>query len=68
MSQRSDSTGRPRERLRLVAADAALLQADLDGAEALAVALDAEVPSDWPPETWGEGAVGRGLATEAVRG
>jgi [ribosomal protein S5]-alanine N-acetyltransferase len=46
------------ERLRLVAADAALLHADLEHAEALAEALDAEVPPDWPPETWDEGAVG----------
>lgn len=37
-------------RLTLVAASSALVQADLDGAEALAGALGADAPEDWPPE------------------
>lgn len=37
-------------RLRVVAATPALVNAELDGHHRLAVLLEAEVPSDWPPE------------------
>jgi GrpB-like predicted nucleotidyltransferase (UPF0157 family)/ubiquinone/menaquinone biosynthesis C-methylase UbiE len=37
-------------RLFLVAGTAALVRAEMRGAEALSRALDAEVPPDWPPE------------------
>lgn len=39
-------------RLRLVAATTGLLAADLAGRAALADALDAEVPDNWPPELY----------------
>jgi [ribosomal protein S5]-alanine N-acetyltransferase len=44
-------------RLTMVAADAALLDADLQGRDVLARAIDVEVPEDWPPETWDEPAL-----------
>jgi RimJ/RimL family protein N-acetyltransferase len=37
-------------RLTLVGADEALLRAELDSQEALAVAIDSSVPAGWPPE------------------
>ena len=37
-------------RLRLVPATGALIAAELDGNDRLAPLLDADVPSDWPPE------------------
>ena len=40
-------------RMTLVAASPELLAADLDGAAALAAALGAEVPENWPPELFG---------------
>jgi RimJ/RimL family protein N-acetyltransferase len=44
-------------RLVLVAATAALLRAELDGPEALAAAVGARVPADWPPELYDRDAV-----------
>lgn len=40
------------KRLTLIAADHALVSADLDGREQLARALHAEVPDNWPPELY----------------
>lgn len=39
-------------RLTLVAADHALVAADLESCEALAAALQAEVPDNWPPDLY----------------
>ncbi len=44
-------------RLRLVAATTALLRAELDGPDALAAAVGARVPPDWPPELYDSDAV-----------
>ena len=44
------------ERLELVRATAERLRADLSGPAALAVALAAIVPEDWPPELYDRGA------------
>jgi RimJ/RimL family protein N-acetyltransferase len=44
-------------RLQLVGADSALLHAELAGPAALAAALGAVVPSQWPPEFLDEGAI-----------
>lgn len=52
-------------RLTLVAATPGLVEADLGGAEALADALAAEVPENWPPELFGNHAVR--LAGEQLR-
>ena len=41
-------------RLRLIAATAGQLRAELAGRDALAHALGAAVPDDWPPELYGE--------------
>jgi RimJ/RimL family protein N-acetyltransferase len=43
--------------LELRPATAAALQADLHGRAALAVALDADVPDEWPPELYDEAAI-----------
>jgi ribosomal-protein-alanine N-acetyltransferase len=44
-------------RLHLVAATAALLRAELAGPDALAAAVGARVPPDWPPELYDRDAV-----------
>lgn len=49
------------ERLRLVAANIELMQADLAGQAALAQALDAIVPAEWPPELFDRPAVKYGI-------
>ena len=41
-------------RLRLIAADSALISADLDGSARLAEALGAEIPPDWPQKDLAE--------------
>jgi RimJ/RimL family protein N-acetyltransferase len=40
------------QRLRLIPATAALLRADLEGREALALAAGCQVSEDWPPELY----------------
>jgi len=46
------------QRLTLVGADEALLCAELDSQEALAVAIGAAVPAGWPPEHHDRGVIG----------
>src|SRR5690349_4630697 len=44
-------------RLVLVGADHALLRAELEGLEALAVSIEATVPAAWPPEHHDRGVI-----------
>jgi ribosomal-protein-alanine N-acetyltransferase len=47
----------PTPRLRLIPGTEAMLQAELRSSAALGLLLDAEIPSDWPPELYDEGAI-----------
>jgi [ribosomal protein S5]-alanine N-acetyltransferase len=44
-------------RLDLIGADGALLRAETAGVRALAAAIEAEVPADWPPEHHDQGVI-----------